>query len=103
MTHNTYLDFFIARPQLFGSDAIIKHLFKTYGPGEEAIPKNLKGSGSSATGKTKPNARSDNQSMKPITIYGWEGAQYVKQVREALTDLGLAHIMINCANGSANR
>jgi glutaredoxin len=93
------------RPQLTGSDAIVKHLFNTYGPGEASIPKNLKGSGGSKgkTAKTRADARADNVKFKPITLYGFEGAPYVTKVREALNDLGLAHTMVNCAKGSANR
>ena len=53
--------------------------------------------------KIRPNIRVDNLKMKPIVIYGWEGAQYVKVVRECLNELGLSHTFINCANGSLNR
>ena len=34
---------------------------------------------------------------------GYEGVSGVKLVRETLTELGLAHTLINCANGSKNR
>jgi hypothetical protein len=79
---------FFIRPQLLGSTEIINHLFETYGPGKDKIPNNLKSSGQGiATVKTggkgtsvKSNARPDNTSMKSITLFGWEGAPYVKQV-----------------------
>ena len=51
----------------------------------------------------KANARPDNNKMKAIFLYGWEGAPYVKPVREALDELSLAHVMVNCAPGSTNR
>eukprot|EP01038_Epipyxis_sp_PR26KG_P004833 gene4833-6773_t len=99
------------RPQLFGSEEIIKHLFNTYGPGESAIPGSLKGKGGGLGGlfkggkgsKIQANARPDVTKLKPITIYGWEGISYVKAVRDKMSELGLAHILINCGNGSLNR
>lgn len=75
------------------------------------IPKTLqvKGNGSDEPGgsgkgrKLRANARNDFTKLKPITLFGWEGAPYVKVVRETLSELGLAHILVNCANGSMNR
>ena len=100
----------MTRPQLFGSKEIIQHLFSTYGPGKDKIPSNLlsgggglKLFGSGKGAKIRSNARPDAVKFKPITIYGWEGAPYVTQVRETLTELGLSHLFVNCANGSANR
>ena len=51
----------------------------------------------------KKNARNDNMRMKPITIFGWEGCKTVTPVRKTLNELGLAHIFINCNQGSPNR
>jgi len=92
------------KPSLYGVKDIVTHLFSTYAPEGTVIPKNLLATGGGSKGKgINSKAREDNTKMKPITLYGWEGAQYVKPVREALDNLGLAHIMINCANGSSNR
>jgi hypothetical protein len=97
------------RPQMTGATEIVTYLFDTYGPGAAKMPSSVKGSmldglmKSSRGASIRKNARSDNIKMKAITLYGWEGAQYVKQVRETLTELGLAHVMINCADGSVNR
>lgn len=96
------------KPSLYGSTDIINHLFSTYGPGVDAIPSSLKGGASgsgvsSGKGSYNSKARNDNIFMKPIQLYGWEGASYVRPVREALNSLALAHIMINCAEGSSNR
>jgi len=95
------------KPSLYGSTDIINHLFNTYGPGEKSIPSNLKGGTGAGvakgTGSFNKKARFDNRKMKPITLYGWEGASYVKPVRESLNSLGLAHFMVNCAEGSSNR
>jgi glutaredoxin len=98
---------------LFGSTEIIAYLFNTYGPGESLIPNNLRSSpsspfpkflsGQSSGSKLRIDARPDAVKLKPITIWGWEGAPYVKDVRKTLTELGLAHIFVNCANGSQNR
>ena len=102
------------RPELFGSEEIIEYLFKTYGPGAASIPANLKGgekkglfggsSSSSGKGsKLRPDARSDITKLKPITVFGVEGAPFVKPVREVLNELGLSHVFVNVANGSQNR
>lgn len=101
------------RPEIFGRKEIVEYLFKTYGPGIDAIPSTLKGGSSFGAGlftgggkgsRLRSNARSDITLLKPITLYGWEGEnQFVRPVRETLTELGLAHIFVNCATGSANR
>jgi len=93
------------KPELIGAKDIIFHLFTTYGPGEDAIPANMrKNSGSGATGvKMNAKARPDNTKMKPITLYGWEGAKPVIPVRKCLNDLSLAHTFIPVSANSANR
>ncbi len=53
--------------------------------------------------KLLPNARNDVFDLKPLTLWGYEGSPFVKIVRETLNSLGLSHILINCARGSANR
>ena len=53
--------------------------------------------------KQLPNARKDMQQLQPVTLWGYEGSPFVRPVRETLSSLGLAHIMVNCARGSANR
>lgn len=94
------------RPTLFGTKEIIPYLFKTYTKSGE-IPGNFKGglsAGKSGGGKKiRANARPDFLKIKPITLYGWEGAPFYKPVRETLNNLGLSHIIINCANGSKRR
>lgn len=62
----------------------------------------LFGSGNKS-GKLRKNARPDFRTIKPLTLYGYEGVGSVKGVREVLTDLGLAHTFIVVANGSANK
>ena len=97
----------VCRPQLTGADDIINHLYKTYGPGVDKIPSNLKGGGlfggGNKSAKLSKKARPDFRSIKPLTLYGYEGVGGVKAVREVLTDLGLAHTFIVVANGSTNR
>jgi len=95
------------KPQLGGAKTIISYLFDSYGPGADKIPSSLKGGGisfgSGGGPKIRKDARPDFAKLKPIVLYGWEGAPYVKPVREALTALALAHVMVNCAQGSSNR
>lgn len=94
------------RPQLTGATEIVNYLFETYGQGAK-VPSNLKGTGFSFPGgkgaKLRSNARPDFKSIKPLTLYGYEGIGAVKAVREVLTELSVPHILINCANGSSNR
>ncbi|KAJ1390233.1 hypothetical protein B484DRAFT_459599 [Ochromonadaceae sp. CCMP2298] len=93
------------RPRLTGSKAIIAHLFDAYGPGAENIPKQLLGSGKGGGkgNRVRKDSRPDVLKLKPLTLYGWEGAKFVTPVREALNELGLAHVFVPCANGSQNR
>lgn len=93
------------KPELLGSQNIVTHLFDTYGPGAESAPKALiSGGAPTNTGsKTAPNARRDNNKMKAITLYGWEGAKPVTPVRAYLDKLGLAHVFIPCSPDSPNR
>jgi hypothetical protein len=98
----------MVKPRITGAAGIVKYLFDAYGPGEEFAPKNLLGGSSTGTGggkgsKIRANVRPDITKIKPIVLYGWEGAQYVKQVREVMTELGIAHVMVNCGKGSNNR
>jgi glutathione S-transferase len=48
-------------------------------------------------------AREENQFRKPLDLWGVEGDDACRPVREALTSLSLAHRMIYCAEGSNNR
>lgn len=92
------------KPELLVPDQIIDHLYLTYGPGLDAIPKSLKGLKSgNGKGNVNKNARSDVTKLKPIELYGIEGAPFVTPVRECLQSLLLAHIFIPCAEGSKNR
>eukprot|EP01031_Cornospumella_fuschlensis_P037158 gene37158-45100_t len=98
------------KPQLFGAKDIVEYLFDTYGPGKASLPKSLQNlknvNGASTSGKgskLRANARSDITRLKPIVLYGWEGVDYVRVVRETLTELGVPHVYIPCAPGSSNR
>jgi len=101
--------------KMFESDDIIEYLFDNYGPGKRYIPWTLKGDFARVTAtyaaaargfagsRLEPTARSDITSLKPITLYGYEGSPFVRPVREKLCALGLAHVMVNCPRGSRNR
>eukprot|EP01038_Epipyxis_sp_PR26KG_P015566 gene15566-21019_t len=104
-----------AKNGMFESDAIIEYLFETYGPGKSYIPWTLKGDFATQTciiagqvrgfagSRLLPNSRKDLNRIKPIEFWGYESSPYCKIVRETLSSLGLAHKMINCGRGSANR
>jgi len=100
---------------MYESDDIINYLFDTYGPGRDQVPFLLKGPlavqsaayAAAARGfagsRMLPNARPDNMNMKPIELWGYEASPFVRPVREKLSELGLAHRLVNCPRGSANR
>jgi glutathione S-transferase len=50
-----------------------------------------------------PNARPDRDTLRPLTLWGFEGSPFVRPVREALSSLGLRYTLVSCARGSANR
>lgn len=88
------------KPQLFGGKDIVEYLFTSYGPGVEQIPKNLKitgsssGNGGGASGKgnrLRPNVRTDYLKLKPLTLYGWEGAPYVKVKSHKIIDVKICN------------
>lgn len=86
-----------------GGKEIIDHLFDAYGPGKDSKERaKFKGSGAGSS-QLNRYARVDNSKMKPIVLYGWEGASACKPVRAKLNELGLAHTFITCASGSRNR
>ncbi|CAJ1934395.1 unnamed protein product [Cylindrotheca closterium] len=106
--------------EMFESSDQIEYLLNTYGPSEDlfdrkalwpitfeafsiftstvvAILKGIPG------GKRQPNARPDNEQMKPIELWGYESSPFVRPVREKLGALCLPHKMVSCPRGSANR
>lgn len=106
--------------EMFESSDQIEYLLNTYGPPEElfdrkalwpitfegfsiftstlvAILRGMPG------GRRQPNARPDNEQMKPIELWGYESSPFVRPVREKLGALCLPHKLVSCPRGSANR
>lgn len=106
--------------EMFESGDQIDYLINTYGPPKDlydvkalwpitlldfsivtstyaAILRNLPGTSRQA------NARSDNEKMKPLQLYGYEVSPFVRPVREKLEALCLPHVLIPCSRGSKNR
>ena len=106
--------------ELFESTDQIDYLLRTYGPPEDmydklalwpitfdafatttsvmaALLRDMPGS------RLQPDARPDNQKMKPLQLWGYECSPFVRPVREKLCSLGLPHLMVSCSRGSANR
>ena len=107
--------------ELFESGDQIEYLLRTYGPQDEdsfdqkalwpitlesfatptaaavAILRGMPGA------RRQPNARPDNEQMKPLELWGYECSPFVRPVREKLASLSLPHLMVSCARGSANR
>jgi hypothetical protein len=42
----------------------------------------------------RKDARPDYAKMRPLTLYGWEGAKFVTPVREALNELGRCQAVV---------
>jgi glutathione S-transferase len=106
---------------MFESSDIINYLVSTYGPMDESLydkkalwPVTWEAfsvftstlaavvSGLPAS-QRQSNARSDNEQMIPLELWGYECSPFVKPVREKLCSLALPHLMISCSRGSKNR
>mmetsp|Transcript_12342 Transcript_12342/g.13700 ORF Transcript_12342/g.13700 Transcript_12342/m.13700 type:complete len:346 (-) Transcript_12342:68-1105(-) len=107
--------------EMFESDDQIQYLLDTYGPQDKslydtkalwpitfsafsvitstfaALVRGMPGS------QRQVNARSDNEEMIPLELWGYEASPFVKPVREKLCSLALPHQIISCSRGSANR
>lgn len=51
----------------------------------------------------QPNARSDNEKMQILELWGYESSPFVRPVKEKLSSLGLPHRIVSCSRGSRNR
>ena len=103
----------------YESDDIIEYLLSTYGPPRDAYDPlalwPLRGSFAVVTSTLaalarglpcstrRPDARNDNERMRPLELWGYETSPFVKPVREALCELTLPHVVVPCARGSRNR
>jgi glutathione S-transferase len=100
---------------MYESDEIIDYLFESYGPGKAAVPWLLRGpyafwtcafaalARGLAGNALDARARADNGEREPLELWGYEGSPFVRPVRERLCELGLAHTLVSCSRGSANR
>ena len=106
--------------QMFESSDIIQYLLEEYGPPKEdydakalwpitweafsvftaTLAAALRGMPAS---QLQANARPDNGDMRPLELWGYECSPFVRPVREKLCALGLAHVLVSCSRGSANR
>ena len=48
-------------------------------------------------GARRPDARPDNEAMKPLEMWGYETSPFVRPVRETLCALTLPHVVVPCA------
>lgn len=53
--------------------------------------------------RQQTNARSDNDQMRPIELWGYECSPFVRPVKEKLCTLCLPHTVVSCSRGSSNR
>lgn len=106
--------------EMFESNDQIEYLLSTYGPSPEAFDRKAlwpitfeSFSITTATivallrdmpgARRQPNARPDNENMKPLELWGYECSPFVRPVREKLGSLCLPHKMVSCSRGSVNR
>jgi glutathione S-transferase len=105
---------------IFGDDEIINLLLDKYGPPPSKFDRKalwpiefkafsvltsqlaalLRGNPASTK---QSNARSDNEQMKTIELWGYECSPFVRPVKEKLSALGLPHRVVSCSRGSKNR
>jgi len=99
---------------MYESDDIINYLFKTYGPGEEAVPRLLKpGTLSTLTCglamlprllKGAKYVKRDQEVVEqPLIYWGYEASPFCKIVRERLVELEIPFMHITVARGSPKR
>merc|ERR1712157_85155 len=105
---------------MFESSTQMEYLVTTYGPSPELFDRKalwpMEWEGFSVFTSTlvalvlgmpgaqrEANARSTNEQMKPLELWGYECSPFVKPVREKLCSLCLPHVMKSCARGSVNR
>jgi len=107
--------------ELFESNDQIDYLLQTYGPADKGLYDtkalwpitfeafSLVTSTIAALVRDMPasrrqsNARSDNEDMIPLELWGYECSPFVRPVREKLGALCLPHVLISSSRGSANR
>lgn len=107
-----------ANTEMFESGDIINYLADNYGPADfdrKAFwpitfdPFSVPTSGMTALVRGFPaasratNARPENESVKPLELWGYECSPFVRPVREKLSELALPHVFVSCSRGSANR
>mmetsp|Transcript_8040 Transcript_8040/g.20156 ORF Transcript_8040/g.20156 Transcript_8040/m.20156 type:complete len:405 (-) Transcript_8040:3915-5129(-) len=105
---------------MFESAYIIEYLLENYGPPSDVFDRKalwpITFEPFSTTTSTQvalllgmpgsrrqANARTDNEDMIPLELFGYESSPFVRPVRQKLCALCLPHVMISCSRGSANR
>jgi glutathione S-transferase len=99
---------------LYESDDIIRYLNDTYGGGARAgwrlpVPALLDTLHSGLVSAVRlgrggrARVTRENDGLQPLVLYNMEGSPYCRKVREALTELDLAHVVRNLPKGSPKR
>lgn len=106
--------------EMFESGDIIQYLLDNYGPPKDSYdvkalwPITFEGfsiftSGLAAVlsgmpgARRQANARSDNEDMLPLEVWGYECSPFCRPVFEKLCSLNLPHVVVSCSRGSVNR
>jgi len=102
------------RTALYESEDIIRYLNTTYGGGERAgwrfpVPAFVDDAVSMLASAMRlgrgasVRAGRPREGLAPLTLYNMEGSPYCRKVREALSELDLAHVVRNVPKGSPKR
>lgn len=107
--------------EMFESTDIITYLLETYGPQDTSSydvkalwpvtlePFSIATSTIAAQvmdmpgSQRQPNARADNERMKPLVLYAYESSPFCRPVKAKLCSLALPHQYVSCSRGSRNR
>lgn len=96
--------------ELYESDAIVKHLYKSYGQGSAPLGLRMGVLGdarsfvaSSFRATSGRSARKSHAPREPLHLWSFELSPYSRRVRETLSELEIPYVLHNVGRGSANR
>lgn len=95
---------------IYESDAIVAHLYKTYGAGAPPLgtrlgPLNTMSSAlaSAIRAGNGRAAQPHRDAAQPLELWSFESSPYCRRVREVLCELEVAYVLHNLAKGSPKR
>jgi glutathione S-transferase len=95
---------------LYESDAIVAHLFETYGAGKPPFGLRMGAFGNATSGLASVmrvgnggRAVQSKAPARPLELWSFEASPYSRRAREVLCELELPYVLHNVGHGSAKR